>query len=308
MSDINDYLLNVYGNFYEYLKSSPRLCKLKTMNYDTSNLPEYQDIHIEELYHLRYTYAYAFEYKYIFQDLFAKEKTTFLPTTYNMLSVGCGSGIDYWGASAAANQEGVKCKINYIGVDLVEWKYPVALRKGDSAVRLKINAVDFFSSYQASVEKSNIILFPKSISEFDSYGIRSICNHFKKTDFKQKRIHIIASLRANNNINSDLTRFNLLIDALKMNEHHKFTLEDDNYRRKQYSSIGEEGIRGYDSSFIYPEEAKNVLTELYQYCDNYKRCGSTCDASCKNRLTRKPKLTAKDCNYKIATLIRTGDS
>ena len=53
----------IYDDFREYIDQNVNLCMLKTLNYQAGQKPDYSDIHIQQLYLLRYVFSYAFEYK-----------------------------------------------------------------------------------------------------------------------------------------------------------------------------------------------------------------------------------------------------
>ena len=53
----------IYDDFREYMDQNVNLCMLKTLNYQAGQKPDYSDIHIQQLYLLRYVFSYAFEYK-----------------------------------------------------------------------------------------------------------------------------------------------------------------------------------------------------------------------------------------------------
>ena len=60
----------IYNDFKEYIDKNDNLCMLKTLNYQAGQKPDYTDIHIQQLYLLRYVFSYAFEYKSMFNTLY----------------------------------------------------------------------------------------------------------------------------------------------------------------------------------------------------------------------------------------------
>lgn len=122
MESINDYLESVFKRFKEYIEKHPKLCELKTVNYDRDAFPNYNHIHVQEDYLLRYAFAYAFEYKKMYDKIFG-EALSVLPETIRILSIGCGNGIDYWAAAQVIDKIKPNIKIEYVGVDKCKWKY-----------------------------------------------------------------------------------------------------------------------------------------------------------------------------------------
>ena len=46
----------IYNDFKEYIDKNDNLCMLKTLNYQAGQKPDYTDIHIQQLYLLRYVF------------------------------------------------------------------------------------------------------------------------------------------------------------------------------------------------------------------------------------------------------------
>lgn len=135
MESIKDYLNGIFVEFREYVEELQVLCELKTVNYDSSKLPDYNDKHIQEFYLLRYAFAYAYEYKKMYGEIFPEDSV--LPETIRILSIGCGNGIDYWSAAQAIenNHDQVKASIDYLGIDVAG----NIVRKGEKVIVLLSN-------------------------------------------------------------------------------------------------------------------------------------------------------------------------
>lgn len=115
MITIKNYISMIYDDFREYIDQNVNLCMLKTLNYQAGQKPDYSDIHIQQLYLLRYVFSYAFEYKSMFDTLFAREK---FKDSIEVASIGCGNMIDYWGLVEALGEIGSgECYIKYRGID-----------------------------------------------------------------------------------------------------------------------------------------------------------------------------------------------
>lgn len=56
MITIKDYISLIYNDFKQYLEQDNDLCVLKTLNYQAGQKPDYSDIHIQQLYLLRYVF------------------------------------------------------------------------------------------------------------------------------------------------------------------------------------------------------------------------------------------------------------
>ena len=69
MFPINDYLDDILEEFEDYVHSGIRLCDLKSVHFDAGKIPDYSNIHVQQLYLLRYAYAYSFQYKCMYRTL-----------------------------------------------------------------------------------------------------------------------------------------------------------------------------------------------------------------------------------------------
>ena len=54
MFTINDYLDDILEEFEDYVHSGIRLCDLKSVHFDAGKIPDYSNIHVQQLYLLRY--------------------------------------------------------------------------------------------------------------------------------------------------------------------------------------------------------------------------------------------------------------
>lgn len=50
MIPINDYLGGVLEGFQAYLREGHQLCDLKALNYDQGQVPNYEDLHVQQYY------------------------------------------------------------------------------------------------------------------------------------------------------------------------------------------------------------------------------------------------------------------
>lgn len=69
MISINDYINNIFQVFSGYVKNSEKLCDLNPFTFEEGNIPDYSNIHTQQLYLLRYAFAYAFEYKRMYSKI-----------------------------------------------------------------------------------------------------------------------------------------------------------------------------------------------------------------------------------------------
>lgn len=286
----------IYEDFKEYIDQNDQLCLLKTLNYQAGQKPDYSDIHIQQLYLLRYVYAYAFEYKSMFGTLFQKERYN---DKIKVTSIGCGNMIDYWGLVEALGEvRNSACQIEYKGIDTIDWNYKVEAREGDSLRFINRNAAAIFTKVSSLV--SDVYVFPKSISEFSNEEFQEICKGFSKKEIQKDKIHVLISLRSDpGSMERDMERSKKIVLAMKQNG---FVTENQATTYIHYVDE-DRGIKKNDCKFEYPDEAIELLSSLNTACYTYANEGENCTNDCLN-LNRWPVLKARNIRYQILSFGR----
>lgn len=299
MISINSYLDGIFEDFQDYLDKGRQLCDLKSMHFDQGQIPDYEDIHAQQYYLLRYAYGYAFEYKLMYNTLLRKYPRK---KKISVTSIGCGAMLDYWALARVLEEMGKgDVSIRYTGIDLIDWSYSIPERNNDDVTFCENDAIDELEEYEQL--ESNVFFFPKSISEFSSSGFKRLCETFQTTPIKKDRIHLLVSVRANeNSLESDLKRVEALDSAILKNgfvqvgdcNRHWWPGEED--QKKKICKI--------DSDFKHPGDIVDCLTELHTYCSYYQENGECCEEDCERRLSRFPILTQSQVHYAILTYER----
>ena len=294
MITINEYLDNILNDFQEYLATTPKLCGLKSVHFDAGKIPDYCDIHVQQLYLLRYAYGYAFEYKCMYESLF--NKYTFSDETVKVVSVGCGTGIDYWSMISALKDVGLDDKmVKYKGIDIIDWKDKFPQRKNDFMKIYQGEAVNIFTN--AKSLSSDIYVFPKSISELDSESIDKMCNAIQNQQIKKDTFYLLASLRDDEfSLERDIEKTNKLFNAFinngfkSENDPHNSIVFKDDYKKKK--------IREIDDDFKHPSGVVACLKDLNEYCINFNGFVN-CENDCEQRLGRWPMLSCDKMRWQI---------
>lgn len=206
MISINEYLDLILENFEEYLRSGPCLCHLKDVHYDGGKVPDYSDVHVQQLYLLRYAYAYAFEYKRMYRYLPEYFRTQ---SQLSVMSIGCGNMIDYW---ALAQVVGTQVDLRYRGFDSIDWAYKFQEREND---RVWLTLGDATSAMEDLPNiPADIIVFPKSISEFDHDAVDRFCECIRTKRILKNRVCVLISLRTDQgSIQRDMSKTKKIYDA-----------------------------------------------------------------------------------------------
>lgn len=292
---IYGYVSQVFSDFLDYLSNSNTLCELKSITFEFSCFPQYSNVHVQQLYLLRYVYAYAYEYKKMYKELFKKVS---FGTCISITSIGCGNMIDYWSLKEALFESGnTETVINYTGVDLIDWQYKVKSVKADRLYFKQVNAVNYFEEVDGL--DSDVYFFPKSISEFSNYDFIKICDCFKNKPILKDKFCLLVSIRPVKKWGrADINRVCNLVSAIKLNGF----ITEDNPNEYYYDDHADGGIFYLDPHFNYPDGIVDTLKNLTSRCitENIKQCDY---AKC-NKINRSPILTAKYVQYQILTFHR----
>lgn len=291
MIDITQYLQDIYEDLQRYVDNDVCLCKFKELNFEAGVLPDYEDINIQQLYLLRYAFAYAFEYSRMYLDVLSQKDDV---NSISVTSVGCGSMIDYWSLVHALEiKHKLDCSIRYIGIDKIDWNYKIPERQNDEVHYFIKNAADFFTSNSQFV--SDVYFFPKSISEFSDSELNAMSNSFSSKNIQKDRFFVCISLREDQgSMDRDIQKTKRLIEAIRKNgfctkwPYAQYTYYDRN-----------DGIVSFDNDFQYPSEALEFVTNLNVECVNYKIQEENCQSNCKKYLSRWPILKVGHIRYQV---------
>lgn len=298
--DIQPYLQEVYEQFKKQIEESPEdILRLKDCSFEGKGKIDYTDELIQELYILRYSFAYSFEYYVMYSkilDLF--EGADHL----NVLSLGCGPMTDYWSFCRAFSEKSQwipRENVSYAGVDLIDWKHKMP---GDDKIKWEYVQSDFLQyAKSADLSDTDIFFFPKSICEVDLFqDMPKLCDSLKR-NLKKERIIFGITLR--NEYDED--RVKSICDALKSNGYQSTIIENADYKngedektkKPKYQAI----YTASNREFKYPNDVKDNLLNLSKKAaiDDKDKAEELHDA-----LDRSPILTASKINYRIVVFER----
>lgn len=192
-------------------KNSPRLRPGEPSIYDD---PAWQ-----ELYLLKYAYAYGFEYLSVcnefINDFADKDEIS-------VVSLGCGTMLDYWALSYMLEEKEIsRPAVRYLGIDAVKWGHSLetAARDKDKIKFSQESFSDFFKRQDNGFNDYDVYFFPKSISEFSDEedgmsDMKLLLGHL--SEMKKDTIYFCISLRKKNEIsNDDIGKAKKIIDRLE---------------------------------------------------------------------------------------------
>lgn len=293
MITINDFLDNILRDFMEYVDKQERLCDLLDVHFDAGRLPDYSNVHVQQLYLLRYAYAYAFEYKYIYHRLIEMYN---LEKNITVTSIGCGNLLDYWSLAHVVKTQSDIC---YRGIDTIDWSYKIDSRSCDDVECTVGNACTLFKNDPHF--PSDIYIFPKSISEFSEQNVHELAKCFTKRNISKNVVHFIFSLRFDSGSKErDINKTKIFYDKLiecgfhTNDTHSRHLVFNQDCKDKCISSL--------DYDFRHPGNVVDYIKELYKKCSDFDTCNN--ESNCKSRLGRWPILKCRYAAWQIFTFER----
>lgn len=270
MISITDYINMKANKFEEKVANGYSLCSCDSLRFNEGNLPDYRYYIVQDLYAMRYGLAYAHEYKVMYAKMLESLKPS---SKLDVTSLGCGNMINYWSLKKVLPK---LCKVNYHGVDVVDWEDKFAACNRD-----RINfAQESIADYLADCDEltSDVYVFPKSISEIDNDEVDGICRAIYEKGFAKDEVHLLFSMRDNKyNQDLDMAKTKKICAAVK---EVGMLLE---------SSTLYKGVEkmvyncGKDFAIDELQDTYNLLNNLPYMCDNYIIGRCSCDLCEKNR-------------------------
>lgn len=262
MQTITEYLKKVFEKFEKHCdegtqsmwelsmkglkNNSPRL------NSDGSSI--YSNPTVQQLYLLKYAYAYGFEYlsmcNELIEDFADKDEIS-------VVSLGCGTMLDYWALAYMLDEKDVsRPAVKYLGIDAVKWNHSLetAAREKDKKT-FKFSQESFENYFERQDNEFNthdVYFFPKSISEFGKSAMEKMLSNLSEVE--KDTIYFCISLRKSNNgvANDDVGKVQKIIDKLEGEKtgfrvKHVKCIAD---TEKTIDELKENGLRVEDVKFI----------------------------------------------------------
>lgn len=271
-------------NTYEFglsqsIKNGISLCDL-SFNYYDGSFPDYSKDYIQQNYLLKYSLAYAFEYSQMYKKIIHEFKKT---EYINILSLGCGSCIDYWALCYTLRECHYKFKIKYIGIDNIKWyyndiennksensdnDYKFYKREEDICYFIKtdiknleneIDTNDRHNIINGILSNLDVIIFPRSINEIckEKDNNEAIKNLSKRIN--NNKLYLLSSVFNNN---EDKYLFNEIISIISKALNLKCIKNSD------IQSFEKKGIFSLDNNFDYPSSIKLKYESICEYRKN----------------------------------------
>lgn len=273
---IEDFLNTVYTNFL-----GKEWCDL---NSTALNVDNYEDECQQEYYLLKYFPAYLAEYYDAYSELFK----IYNKKNINILSIGCGAGIDYY----ALNTIKDKPMIDYFGIDLIDWKY----RPDFSFAQLNINDLD--SEYFDNVD---LIVLPKILTELEDEEINHLATIIVNSNLPNEIYFLNSYITDDSNDSSrvdGISKFEIICEELIKNN---FSISGDNSCLQYTYFKGNAGIRKYIPTFVYPNDKKDFLCNLKSNCIELEEFDDDC---MKCNIGEYPMMNSKYIAYNVIKFVK----
>lgn len=260
-------------------------CDLRENGLDTSH---YTNISKQQSYLLKYFPAYFTEYYHAYSKLFKILKKD----NINIISIGCGSGIDYYALEHYKRVKNTKLNYTYLGVDIVEWDYKPS---GINFLNTPISKLD-----EKTLKNVDVIVFPKILTELSDKEINDFATKILKYN-TSKELYFVNSYITNDatdNTKIDgINKFEIVCKKLKNNGFNLVNDECATYHR----FINQKGISNTHSFFNYPDDIINATKILPEVCIDLNESEEKCK-SCDIGFS--PILTAKYIAFQVLKFVK----
>lgn len=235
---------------YKELSKCKAWCVIKT--YDPAVNNSYENLAYRAFYTLKYFPAYLVEYFFIYKKIRSLFKFDF--EQKSILSIGCGSGIDYYAIRNLMGNENFK----YTGVDIHEWEY-----------RPEVTNAQFYdtgieSITEEQIADTDVFIFPKSIANMSPY-----INNFAKKILNKGKDEIIIGYSFCTHTDTDSVHGKLEAEQLHNFLKSKYNMDENStgpdtcmvWKSEEYK-----GLRSIHQDFVYPEKMKKALEDFKEQC------------------------------------------
>jgi len=237
-------------------------CNLQNFQLDTTN---YSEIVNQQYYLLKYFPAYFTEYFSAFEDFFDEYKKEKL----NIVSVGCGAGIDFYALKSYIEYKGIDISINYNGIDIIDWAY----KPNFNFIETDISGID-----TNTFDNIDLIIFPKILTELNNATLKLLSKKIIESNLSDE-LYFINSYITNDSHGSNIDgkkQFEFICSKLYNNEYFVKKGKCDEH----ISFEEHHGIRADYNFFVYPDEIRQYIIKLKSNClkvDNSKEICKNCN-------------------------------
>ena len=290
---LNQSIQRIYDDFIQIISRSSPLENQKCSLYFTfvkgdPDEIKYSKKEHQQLYLLRYFYAYLIEYWYLYSKISLK--------SYNIFSIGCGCFADLYGFLYAMDSN---TTYSYYGIDCEDWPYkdllPNPYMHGIFEKKSLSTCIADFQKQglNETLGNFNVFIFPKTIEYLENEWVNDVtalAKCIKQANLKNKTIYLILN-GMEDLFEKDVERLDILKDAF---------ISKGFYVEKELTKPNLLPNSFYELSKWkkFPDDIKHFLSKVCEKC--YMASG--CSAS--NKPNRAPILSVDHFQYKIIKLVK----
>lgn len=292
-SFLNQSLQRIYDDFTSAINLKSPLENQKCLLYFTfvkgdPDEIKYSKKEHQQLYLLRYFYAYLIEYWYLYSKISLK--------SYNIFSIGCGCFIDLYGFLCAKD---CKTTYEYYGIDCEDWPYKDLLSNSYMHGKFEKKSlstclVDFQKQgLDETLGNFNVFIFPKTIEYLENEWVNDVtalAKCIKQANLKNKTIYLMLN-GMEDLFEKDVERLDVLKDAF---------ISKGFYAEKELTKPNLLPNSFYELSKWkkFPDDIKHFLSKI---CEKSCMVGG---CSALNKPNRAPILSVDHFQYKIIKLVK----
>lgn len=289
---LENYLRRVFEDF-----SNSNWCNLNNFKL---NKDAYKSTIIQQMYILKYFAAYFCEYYRAYLKLL-KEIDQNKEEELNIISIGCGCGVDFYALEYAIAKSNLSLPVSYLGIDAIDWAY-----KPNSKIFKFSNKL--ITEIQVSdIADKNIIVFPKSLTELSRSDLLCFSNLIATSNTKNN-IYFLNSYITDNPADGNRVdgtgNFNIIASKLLSSG---YKTEDNTYGY-YYLNQFTSGLKSTFDFFNFPNDIINKTRRLKQDCEqkelNNHEAPTTLDCESCN-IDFSPILNGKYMAYNTFKFTRT---
>lgn len=227
---------------------------------------DYSSIVCQQRYILKYYGAYFCELYGLYEGFLRN----FDGDELNILSLGCGNGVDCEALNRVMIDLNTNITINYVGVDIVDWSYRPDFEWAQF-LTLNVEEID-----ENDVKNIDLFIFPKSLTEFSTDARTKLGETIAKNN-NQKHIYFmntyVTDCASNNQHIDGISQFKTIHKILKTND---WICQS---KPSEYFYKTNQGWLGYNFDFFkLPDELKPFVENLKENCEDYHEANCTyCD-------------------------------
>ncbi|WP_155483876.1 hypothetical protein, partial [Vibrio campbellii] len=211
---MENYLKGLERGFFDLLRGASltyQTCPIRNMAQPcgfTSN--QYSDAIFQKAYLLKYVHAYGLDYKNLYNKLKCLSPALNERGVLNILSIGCGGGIDLDAAKVVFDNVDVV----YVGVDAIFWNDRIGTN--EPGVSYHNNGIDNIDD--TIISSADVVIFPRSITDISEQSLNNFADrlvNLNKNSFYILWAHVHSNASANSQLNEGIDRINAIIKIIE---------------------------------------------------------------------------------------------